>query len=117
MRDDKDNIIVQKTFEFSLDVISFTEELRNSRKFEMASQLFKSGTSIGANVREAQNSESTADFIHKFKIAAKEGDETQYWLELCEKSKFLPQPKPQLIVDLNIIMKIISKILSTTKKK
>ncbi len=60
---------------------------------KMASQLFKSGTSIGANVREAQNSESTADFIHKFKIAAKEADETQYWLELCEKSQFLPQPK------------------------
>ncbi len=117
MRDDKENIIVQKTFEFSLDLISFTEELRNERKYEMASQLFKSGTSIGANVREAQNSESMADFVHKFKIAAKEGDETQYWLELCEKSEFLPQPKPRLITDLNIIMKIISKILSTTKKK
>ncbi len=76
MRDDKENIIVQKTFEFSLDLISFTEELRNERKYEMASQLFKSGTSIGANVREAQNSESMADFVHKFKIAAKEGDET-----------------------------------------
>ena len=117
MRDDKPNIIVQKTFEFSLNIISFAEELRNNRKFEMASQLFKSGTSIGANVREAQNSESTADFIHKFKIAAKEGDETQYWLELCEKSKFLPQPNPQLIIDLNTIMKIISKIISSTKKK
>ena len=117
MRDDKENIIVQKTFEFSLKVISFTEELRNDRKFEMASQLFKSGTSIGANVREAQNSESTADFIHKFKIAAKEGDETQYWLELCEKSTFLPHPKPQLLIDLNIIMKIISKIISSAKKR
>ncbi|WP_010230816.1 four helix bundle protein [Gillisia marina] len=117
MRNDKENIIVQKTFEFSLNIISFTEELRNERKFEMASQLFKSGTSIGANVREAQNSESTADFIHKFKIAAKEGDETQYWLELCEKSKFLPQPSSQLIIDLNIIMKIISKIISSAKKR
>lgn len=76
MRDDKENIIVNKTYEFSLKVISFAEELRNDRKFEMASQLFKRGTSIGANVREAQNSESTEDFIHKFKIAAKEGDET-----------------------------------------
>ncbi len=117
MRDDKENIIVQKTFEFSLKVISFTEELRNDRKFEMASQLFKSGTSIGANVREAQNSESTADFIHKFKIAAKEGDETQYWLELCEESTSLPEPTPQLLIDLNIIMKIISKIISSAKKR
>ena len=117
MRDDKENIIVQKTFEFSIEIISFTEELRDSKKFEMASQLFKSGTSIGANVREAQNSESTADFIHKFKIAAKEADETQYWLELCEKSEFLPQPKPQLIKDLNSIMKIIYKIISSAKKR
>ncbi|WP_034887285.1 four helix bundle protein [Gillisia sp. Hel_I_29] len=117
MRDDKENIIVKKTFQFSLEIISFTEELRSSKKFEMASQLFKSGTSIGANVREAQNSESSADFIHKFKIAAKEADKTQYWLELCEKSRFLPQPNPQLIIDLNIIMKIISKIISSAKKR
>jgi four helix bundle protein len=117
LRDDKENIIVQKTFEFSLKVISFTEELRNDRKFEMASQLFKSGTSIGANVREAQNAESPADFIHKFKIAAKEAEETDYWLELCSKSEFLPNPQKTLVSDLEVIMKIISKILSTTKKK
>lgn len=117
MRDDKPNIIVEKTFDFSIKIIEFTEELRSRRKFEMASQLFKSGTSIGANVREAQNSESTADFIHKFKIAAKEADESQYWLDLCAKSEFLPQPDPQLINDLNSIMKIISKIISSAKKR
>ena len=82
----------------------------------MASQLFKSGTSIRANIREAQNSESKADFIHKFKIAAKEADESQYWLELCKKSQHLPTPDPKLINDLNTIMKIISKIISTSKK-
>ncbi len=116
MRNDKENIIVQKTFEFSLEIISFTEELRIWKKFELASQLFKSGTSIGANVREAQNSESLADSIHKFKIAAKEADETQYWLELCEKSEFLPKPNSQLLNNLNSIMKIISKIISSAKK-
>jgi len=116
LRDDKENIIVEKTFDFSIHVISFTEVLRSQKKFEMASQLFKSGTSIGANIREAQNSESKADFIHKFKIAAKEADETQYWLELCEKSQHLPTPVPKLINDLNTIMKIISKIITTSKK-
>jgi|TARA_R100000750_G_scaffold14745_1_gene9683 four helix bundle protein len=67
MRNDKDNLIVKLTFELALDVISFSEEIRAKNKFEMASQIFRSGTSIGANIREAQNAESKKDFIHKFK--------------------------------------------------
>ncbi len=117
MKDDKPNVIVELTFDFSINIIEFVEELRNARKFEMASQIFESGTSIGANVKEAQNSESTADFIHKFKIAAKEADETQYWLELCEKSPFLPLPKSELKDELITIIKIISKIISSTKMR
>ncbi len=58
MRNDKDNIIVKKTFDFSLGIIDFSEELRLKNKFEMCSQLFRSGTSIGANTWEAQNAES-----------------------------------------------------------
>lgn len=57
------------------------------KKFVIAKQLLKSGTSIGANSVEAQNAESKADFIHKIKIAAKEADETQYWLLLCDFAK------------------------------
>ncbi|WP_309608581.1 four helix bundle protein [Flavobacterium sp.] len=53
----------------------------------MSNQLLKSGTSIGANSKEAQNAESKADFIHKLKIAIKEGDETEYWLFLCDAHK------------------------------
>lgn len=79
MRNDKDNLIVKLTFEFALEIISFSEEIRNTNRFEMASQIFRSGTSIGAtNIREAQNAESKADFIHKFKISAKEADELQF---------------------------------------
>ena len=117
MRDDRKNIIVQKTFQFSLDIIIFCEVLRFNRKFELASQLFKSGTSIGANTREAQNAESNADFIHKFKIAAKEADETSYWLQLCQKSEMLPSPQENLIKDLDEILRIISKIISSAKKR
>ena len=117
MRDDKDNIIVQKTFNFSLEIILFTELLRKEHKFELASQLFRSGTSIGANVKEAQNAESKADFIHKFKIAAKEADETTYWLELCLKSEILPSPKIDLLEEIKTITKILSKIISSTKKR
>jgi four helix bundle protein len=81
------NPVVKLAFEFSLDIISYCEILETQRKFVIAKQLLKSGTSIGANAVEAQNAESKADFIHQFKIAAKEGEETEYWLLLCEFSK------------------------------
>lgn len=67
----KENIIVAKTIDFALAIIQYTELLEKERKFVIARQLLKSGTSIGANVHEAQNAESKADFIHKVKIAAK----------------------------------------------
>ena len=63
----KPNLIVDLTFKFSLGIIDFVEELEGIRKFNMANQLFKSGTSVGANVREAQGAESKADFKHKCK--------------------------------------------------
>ena len=78
------NLIVDLTFEFALKIIKYVELLERNRKYVIARQLLRSGTSIGANVREAQNAESKADFIHKFKIAAKESDETEYWLLLVK---------------------------------
>lgn len=96
MRNDKDNLIVNLTFDFALDIIAFSEEIRALNRFEMASQIFRSGTSIGANIREAQNAESKADFIHKFKISAKETDELLFWLMLCKESKYYPSPNEEL---------------------
>jgi len=114
MRNDRDNIIVNKTFQFALDIVQFCELLEENRKFVISRQLLKSGTSIGANVREAQNAESKADFIHKIKIAAKEADETEYWLQICKNSPQYPFNE-QLLVDLTDIIKILSKIISTSK--
>jgi len=111
----KDNAIINLTFEFSLKVIDFCEELDNLKKFALSNQLFRSGTSIGANAREAQNAESKADFIHKFKISAKETDETEYWLLLCKYSNKLPDSS-LLLSELEPIKKIISKIIGTSKK-
>src|SRR5690606_37856626 len=116
MRDDKDNLNVKKTFDFALEIIEFTEKLRLLHKYEMSSQLFRSGTSIGANVWEAQNAESNADFIHKFKIAAKEADETNYWLRLCKASPHYPDPKEEYFSDLQSVIRITSKIISSSKK-
>ncbi len=115
MRNDKDNIIVDLTFKFSINVIAYCERLERDKKFVLSRQLLKSGTSIGANTREAQNAESKADFIHKFKIAAKEADETEYWLLLCKGSKSYSNPD-HLLTDLGVIQRIISKIISSSKK-
>jgi len=85
-------------------------------KFVISNQLLKSGTSIGANVREAQNSESKNDFIHKFKIAAKEIEETNYWLLLCKHSENYPD-SDCLLLDLKEIENIINKIIITSKMR
>jgi four helix bundle protein len=112
----QENVILKKTIEFSLSVIRYVELLESGRKFVIASQLMKSGISIGANVHEAQNAESKADFIHKFKIAAKEVEETKYWLVLCKESTNYPDCV-HLEQMLGEIDKIITKIISTSKTK
>lgn len=117
MRNDRPNLIVDLTFEYAIAIIAYAEKIKELKKFEMASQIFRSGTSIGANIREAQNAESKADFIHKFKIAAKEADELLYWLMLCKASEFYPEPDEQLLIKLNSITLIITKIISSSKSK
>ncbi len=112
----KENIIVDLTFEFALDIVKFVEVLESQKKYVIAKQLLKSGTSIGANVREAQNAESKPDFIHKMKIALKEADETEYWLMLINSSENYPREK-DLIDKLHVIDKILTKIIGTSKAK
>ena len=108
------NVIVDLSLEFALSIIAFSELLEEKRKFVIAKQILRSGTSIGANIREAQNAESKADFIHKLKIAAKEADEVEYWLLLCQFSENYPNTE-QLIDKLISIKKLLSKIISTSK--
>jgi four helix bundle protein len=110
------NPILKMSFDFSLMVIDYCEILNENKKFVLSNQLLKSGTSIGANAMEAQNAESKADFIHKMKIAAKEAEESQYWLWLCDYSANYPDCK-LLINRLEDINKVLGKILSTAKKK
>jgi four helix bundle protein len=110
----KENIIVSLTFQFALDIIEFTELLQQEKKFNLANQLFRSGTSIGANVKEAQGCESKNDFIHKMKLAYKEAEETRYWFELCDQSKAYPKPK-KLLDDIVSILKVLGKIISSSK--
>jgi four helix bundle protein len=114
MRGDRDNLIVRKAIQFSLKIIRYTEVLEQNRKFVIAKQLLRSATSIGANVCEAQNAESKADFIHKMKIASKEASETLYWLILCERSDGY-YFDVKIRNDADEIIRILSKIISTSK--
>lgn len=110
----KDNPIVRLSFQFALNIIDFVENLNSKGKYIIARQLLRSGTSIGANIREAQNCESRNDFIHKMKIAAKEAEETEYWLLLCKHSVHYPINEV-LLEDVNVIQKILNKIISSSK--
>lgn len=110
------NPLLKLSFEFSLALIEYCEVLESKRKFVISNQLLKSGTSIGANSMEAQNAESKADFIHKLKIAAKEAEETQYWLQLCDFSESYPECQ-SLLKRLDELHRILGKILSTSKRK
>lgn len=112
---ERENLIVNLSTEFALEIINFCELLRKNNHFELASQVFRSGTSIGANVREAQSPESRSDFIHKMKIADKEAREVQYWLELCDRSEQLPSAG-NLSSQIVSIRKVLNKILGSSRR-
>ena len=112
----KENIILKLTFEFAKEIVLFTELLEKEWKFTFANQILRSGTSIGANVKEAQNAESKADFVHKIKIASKEADELEYWLFLCNECQGYPNADV-LLDKLHEIIKIMSKIIHSTIQK
>lgn len=103
------------SFGFSLKIIRFTSLLEKEKKFVLARQLLRSGTSIGANIREAQNAESRADFIHKMKIAAKEADETEYWLLLLDNLENYSLCK-ELLTECGSIIRVLSKIIGSSRK-
>jgi four helix bundle protein len=110
------NLILDLSLKFALEIIDYAEILENSRKFIISNQLLKSGTSIGANIREAQSAESKTDFIHKFKIADKEVHETEYWLLLCQMADKYPSPPPEMVENLKSIKNVVSKIIISSKK-
>ncbi|ADR21531.1 hypothetical protein MATR_08400 [Marivirga tractuosa] len=112
----KRNEVLELSFEFALQIINYSELLEERRKYVIARQLLKAGTSIGANIREAQSCESKADFIHKLKISHKESEETDYWLLLCEKAASYPNPNVEMKAMLLSIQKLLTKIISTSRK-
>ena len=114
---EKKNVIKDKSFDFALRIIKLYKYLQNKKEFILSKQFLRSGTAIGALVREAEQAESKADFIHKLAIALKEANETQYWLELLYKSEYLE--KKQFISinrDSVEMLKLLTSIIKTSKK-
>jgi four helix bundle protein len=110
-----DNPIVRLSLQFAIDAIEYSELLNEHNKFVISKQLLRSGTSIGANVQEAQHAESRDDFIHKLKIAAKETAETEYWLLLCKYAPSYPT-NDILIEKCNELGKLLNKIISSARQ-
>ena len=113
------NIIKDKSFKFAVRIVKLYQHLVGVKKeFVLSKQILRSGTSVGALIREAQNAESKADFIHKLGIAQKECDETIYWLELLKETEYLSQQEFENINnDAVELLKILKSIIITTKRK
>jgi four helix bundle protein len=114
-----ENIIKSKSFSFALRVVKLYQFLNQDKKeYVLSKQLLRSGTSIGAMVRESEQAESKLDFIHKLAIAQKEANESDYWLELLYQSDYLSITQFQsLKSDIIEINKILASIIITTKQK
>ncbi len=113
----KENIVKNKSFAFAVRVVKLYQYLvENKKEFVLSKQLLRSGTSVGAMVREAEHSESKNDFKHKMAIAQKEINESIYWLELLVETSYLSKEQfDSLNIDAVEIIKLITTIIKTTK--
>ncbi len=114
---EKKSILKEKSFQYALRIVKLYKFLCDEkREFVLSKQLLRSGTSIGANIREAQNAQSKADFIHKLSIAQKECDEALYWLELLFQSEYITQIEFNSInTDAIELLKMLRSAIITTK--
>ena len=113
----KENIVRDKSFAFALRVVKLCQHLQNEkREYVLSKQLLRSGTAIGALVREAEQAESKADFIHKMAIALKEANETDYWIELLYQSETLKEKGFSSIKpDITELIRLLTSIIKTSK--
>ena len=111
----KENIVKNKSFEFALRIVELYKYLRYEKKeYVMSKQLLRSGTSIGANVEEAQAGQSRKDFISKMSISSKEARETHYWLRLLLKSGYIG--KDNIIKDCEELIRLLTSIVKSSEK-
>ena len=114
----KENIIKDKSFVFAIEIVALYKILADKKEFVLSKQLLRSGTSIGANIRESEHAQSKADFIHKLSISLKEANETEYWLDLLFETNYLSENEFQKIKPKIIeILKLLTSIINTSKNK
>ena len=109
--------IIELSYLFTLEVMSAAKAMRNRKEYDLASQFWRAGTSIGANVEEAQAAQSRADFKSKMAIAAKEARESGYWLRLARDGGILAKEYSEsLLQQVESIQKILTSIVKTTSE-
>ncbi|MCF7973941.1 MAG: four helix bundle protein [Phycisphaerae bacterium] len=109
-----ENVTKSKSYDFAVRIIRFSRELQNEKHFEIASQLLRSGTSIGANVEEASAGQSRRDFFAKMAISSKEARETNYWLRLIRDAELVSLDRVQPLLDDSYeLVKILCSIVKT----
>ncbi|MCW3073953.1 MAG: hypothetical protein JWP69_1022 [Flaviaesturariibacter sp.] len=115
----KPNVLKDKSFAFALKIVSLYKTLQNEYKeFVLSKQVLRSGTAIGAMIRESENAASLKDFLNKLTIALKEADETQYWLELLFQSNYIPDAAyKSLHEDCSELISILVASVKTVKEK
>ena len=113
----KNNIVKDKSFAFALDIVSLYSDVTEKKEYVMSKQLLRSGTAIGALIREAEHAESKADFVHKLSIALKEANETDYWIDLLYQSNFISSNTYKKM-NLSVIelIKLLVSIIKTSKQ-
>ena len=113
----KENVIKTKSFDFALRIVKLYKYLIEEKKeFILSKQVLRSGTAIGALIREAEQGESKADFIHKLSIALKESNESDYWIELLYKSDYITEQSYNSIKnDNDELIKLLISSIKTTK--
>jgi four helix bundle protein len=115
----KENIIKSKSFAFALNIVKLYQYLTDSKKeYILSKQLLRSGTAIGAMVREAEHAESKADFIHKLSIGLKEANETEYWLDLLQQSGYLDENSfDSCKIEIKDLLRLLISIIKSSKQK
>jgi four helix bundle protein len=111
----KENIIVDKSFDFALNTIDLYRKLTDEREYILSKQLLRSGTSIGANIQEATAAFSKKDFVYKMSISSKEARETRYWLQLLDKSELTKINVNSHLNEIENLIKILTKIVKTSQ--
>ncbi|MBP3683293.1 MAG: four helix bundle protein [Rikenellaceae bacterium] len=114
----ENNLVLDKSLSFAVRVVNLYKFLKKCDERVLATQILKSGTSIGANVREAMRAQSRNDFVAKMNIALKEAFETEYWLEVLHRTDFITQKEfDSMFTECRELTNILSKIIITTKER